>query len=232
MKMRLISITVLSFGIAYVAFAGSVDKHITDPDRQAIMRLDADKRCSKHLEFGEEIACIQHVQNTIRELVPNFSCPENGSIIEPNEFIRRGVGCCYDRARFAEKALSYFGFETRHVAIYDGSYGPLSLLIPGIDSHATTEVKTSRGWMGVDSNYPFLLITKNGEVLTYESYKLRRADLAYSIEPSGFYNKNFIVIYGLLSRHGKFHGKHLPAPEFTSQELFYNFQWLGNKKSG
>jgi hypothetical protein len=212
----------LSF--AYVLQTGSISKAITPADLSAIERLGVEKACSVRADFSSEIACIKAVQNSIRVLVPDLTCAPKGVLIEPYNFLTRGYGCCYDRARFTAKALSHFGFETRHAAIYDGdAYGLWGLLVPRIASHASTEVKTSKGWLGVDSVEPFLLMTAGGEVLTYRNFKSRRTEIRDPVRPDDFYRRDLIVVYGLYSRNGKFHGLNpVPVPEFNLRELIYN----------
>lgn len=78
--------------------------------------------------------------------------------------------------------------------------------------------------MGVDSLEPFLLITSNNQVRTYSNFKNDINDLKYRVEPEAFYDKNLIVIYGLYSRHGMFHGYNLPTPEVNLSEMLYNFE--------
>ena len=43
------------------------------------------------------------------------------------------------------------------------------------------------------------------------------------MEPYAFYDQDVDVIYGLYSRHGGFHGKQLPGPEYVLSELLWNF---------
>jgi hypothetical protein len=181
-----------------------------------------EKECAEKGKFDAEVHCIKSIQMVIRRLVPDSKCAIGN--IEPYDFISRGFGCCYDRARFMEKALNYYGFQTRHVALYDiGAYGIFSVFVPGISSHATTEVKTQKGWLGVDSNHPFLLMTRDGIALTYKTFRLWKNDIIDPVIPEKFYEKRLAVIYGLYSRHGKFHGPNLPGPEFNLKELKYNF---------
>jgi len=209
--------------MSYIYIAGSVDKSISPSDLKAIQQLKVNQFCDDRLSFDDEIMCIRATQKAVSDSVKSFSCAQWGESVEPASFLGRGFGCCFDRARFIEKTLSYYGYETRRVALYDrDAYGLLGLLIPGIDSHATTEVKTSKGWMGVDSVYPFLLITNNNEVFTYSNMKAKNNDLMYNVEPKSFYEKNLIVIYGLYSRHGMFHGINAPTPEFNFSEILFN----------
>jgi hypothetical protein len=210
--------------IVYLFAAGQVSKEISQSDLLAIQKLHVDLQCHTISSFQDELSCIQAIQGSIKTLVPNMNCAARGQTIEPFEFLQRQYGCCYDRARYTEKALSRYQFKTRHVAIYDMSdYGVFGLFMPGTLSHATTEVYTQKGWMGVDSNEPFVLITRSNQVLSYKDFKQHPYTLKYPVEPRNFYSKNLLVVYGLFSRHGMFHGPNLPAPEFNFRELFYNF---------
>ena len=91
-------------------------------------------------------------------------------------------------------------------------------------SHAVSEIHTSKGWLGVDSLEPFMLLTKNNLPTTYrsalvdlEAYPvLRRAG-------GGFYTGKIDVIYGLYSRHGHFHRKKWRGPEYDFNELLWNW---------
>jgi len=224
-KHLLLLLLVTTLSCAYFFLAGSVSKEITASDKVAIEKLMVGIECSNIRNFEAEIGCIKSIQRSIKKLVPHTRCAPPGNTIEPDQFIIRRHGCCYDRARFAEKALNYYGFETRHAALYErGRYGVFSLFIPGTNSHATSEVKTKNGWMGVDSNHPFLLITSNGKPQTYKSYKTYTDQLTDKLIPAEFYKKQLFVIYGLYSRHGRFHGLNLPSPEFNINELIYNFE--------
>lgn len=212
------------FLVGYLLLAGSVDNTVTADDEAAIAQLQVDGVCRGIAGFDAEFNCIKSIQAAIRTVVPNIKCAGKGVTIEPPQFIQRGYGCCYDRARFTEKTLRHYGFETRHVAIYDvASYGIFGFLVPGIASHATSEVRTSKGWMGVDSNHPFLLLSDENEVFTFSNYKDNKRPWKDTLEPKAFYGSNLRVIYGLYSRHGGFHGANLPGPEFNLKELQYNF---------
>ena len=228
-KLLYLSSTFIGFAL-YLYIAGSVDQEIKPDDILAIKMLGVDSTCLKKTDFQSEVRCVKSIQLAIQSLVPNRRCAVKGTIIEPLDFVQRGFGCCYDRARFLEKTLKYYGFETRHVAIFDVSnYGLFSLLVPGIPSHATSEVLTTRGWMGVDSNEMFILMSRGGDPLTYKDYKEKQL---YTLTPVSFYSNNkLFVIYGLYSRHGMFHGSNLPAPEFNLTELFYNFSSNQNYKN-
>lgn len=223
-RIRVALFFLVAIFIAYLFGAGQVSKGLSQSDLVAIQKLGVNSQCQKISSFEDEISCIKFIQASIKRLLPNMSCAERGQTIEPLEFLQRQYGCCYDRARFTEKVLSHYGFETRHVAIYDASrFGFMAIFLPGISSHATSEVYTQKGWLGVDSNHPFILMTRNNRVLTYKDFKKHSGELDYAIVPADFYKKDLLVIYGLFSRHGMFHGPNLPAPEFNFRELLYNF---------
>lgn len=144
--------------------------------------------------------------------------------IEPSEFLQRNFGCCFDRARFIEKASRHYGFETRHVFLIQ-PYEGLSItnFLPlGQSSHATSEVYTSRGWLGVDSNEPFILLSKGGSPTTYGN-AINNLDSFPLMSPRNFFVSELDVIYGLYSRHGNFHGKNFPGPEYVFSEILLNW---------
>lgn len=223
-KITLIALTLV--GTIYLLFAGSVDNTLTDSDRNAISKLGSLPQCQYIRSFKDEVACASAVQQSIRTLLPENRCPtvDASLSVEPASFITRGYGCCYSRARFTEKALNYYGFKTRRVAIHaDGPFGIPGTLMPSTASHATTEVLTRRGWMGVDSNEPFILLTRSGQPVTFKNYKEHLSELEHPPQPADFYQHDLSVVYGLYSRHGMFHGRPLPSPEFNLGELIFNF---------
>lgn len=227
-KRRLLRIGLLAALVAapaYVVAAGSVSKDITDADRQAIATLRADAECTKTREFAAQLRCARFIQRAVQTAVPDMTCANNGERIEPLPFLKRGYGCCYDRARFMSKALEHYGLRTRHVFLIDTSrYGRAAYLVPNVLSHAATEVLTARGWMGVDSNKPWILITRNGQPVTYGQVRnLDPKTLAQPIPKELPYSAPLATVYGLYSRHGRFHGPNLPAPEINYPEFIrYN----------
>lgn len=206
----------LALATVYVVAAGSVSKGLSREDLQAIALLRADAYCRDHSGFAAELRCIRHVQAAVVAIGRGGSCAPKGSRIEPMDFIRRGFGCCFDRARFIEKALGHYGYTTRRVALYSRRYGLAGLLTQWIDSHAGTEVRTARGWLAVDSVQPFVLMTREGRPLRYADYNDPAAGQSAQRPGPGHdfrFDRPYFVIYGLYSRHGRFHGPDLPAPE-------------------
>lgn len=216
---------IVPLAILYLYFAGQVSKEISNKDQVAIEKLQLGNSCAELTGFEAEVVCVRAVQAAIKSLVPDPACPPRGSIIEPSEFLERQKGCCYDRARFTEKALMHYGFQTRHVALYDTQrYGLLGLLFPAVRSHATSEVNTARGWMGVDSNFPFLLLTRDGRPLTYRTYATYKNQIADTLLPADFYQKNLQVIYGPYSVMVSFMGPTFRLPNLKSMKSYLTFR--------
>ncbi|HEX8556071.1 MAG TPA: hypothetical protein VF695_15300 [Sphingomonas sp.] len=202
----------------YIVAAGSVSTTLSSGDLQAIGMLRGVETCRDRLTFDAEIRCLRVVQAAVLAIAPGRACAAKGVRIEPLDFVRRGYGCCFDRARFIEKALSHYGFSTRRVAMYERRRGWIGFLIPGIDSHAASEVRTRRGWLAVDSEQPFMLITRGGRPLQFDELHTVDPRTLYT-RPTrshsfGFENAYFVV-RGLYSRHGQSHGVRLPAPEIN-----------------
>lgn len=227
-KIGLIVTLIFTF-MLYVNNALIVDNSLTIKDKSAIKALDVSDICSQRigLEFYEEIECLASIQKAVQGIGKN-NCAQKIDIIEPYEFLKRGYGCCFDRARFIEKAARYFGYETRRVFMIQPKYGAsfTNTLPLGQASHAASEVLTIKGWIGIDSNEPFLLLDKHGNPKTYR-LALDSIDEFPMMVPRTFFVeksvvKDFDIIYGLYSRHGNFHGKNLPGPEFVISELLWN----------
>ena len=90
-------------------------------------------------------------------------------------------------------------------------------------SHAASALTE---WLGVDSNLPFIILDGNKNPKTYRA-ALADIDNFPMVAPRPFFIedsivKDFDVIYGLYSRHGNFHGKNFPGPEFVFSELLWN----------
>ncbi|HET8667784.1 MAG TPA: hypothetical protein VFM10_07365 [Terriglobales bacterium] len=118
-----------------------------------------------------------------------------------------------------------YGFKIRHAALYQTDrYGVLAVVMPGARSHAALEVLTVNGWMGVDSIEGFVLLSVDGRPISYRELFNGSHRLREPLTPAWFYGKPLMVVYGLYSRHGQFHGLDVPVPEINySQFLAYNF---------
>ncbi len=207
----------------YVSQALLVNNKLSQDDIYAIKKLSVDKQCGTIQNYENQVTCIKAVHQSIRNKVTDFRCASRFTLIEPKEFLTRGFGCCYDRARFAEKTLEFYGFKTRHVFIIEQEYFLFNLLIPGVRSHASSEVRTSKGWLGLDSNEDFILLTSDNLPLSYEQALQNIGNIRSKMLPVTLYSKELKVYYGLYSRHGFFHGVNLPGPEINIRQIHHNF---------
>ncbi|MFP4598964.1 MAG: hypothetical protein ACLFVJ_11975 [Persicimonas sp.] len=212
-------------------FATEVDTSLTAADREAIEALDLDDACADVDGFDDEIQCIRTLQDKLLEFSSDLTCTDVGPDVarEPTAFLERGYGCCFDRSRFIEKALSHYGFEVRHVAIHQLEKPfPIGYLEPGIRSHAFSEVRTERGWMLVESLAAFVGLDKNGRVYTAPEFKEAMAESEdfssrFDTPIPGDLKLDYHTAYGLYSRHGKFYPPYLPLPDIKWSQFMANF---------
>jgi len=204
-----------------------VDDQLTKKDKRAIQSLGLDKYCGGITKFSDETNCIKALQTQLLHEVPDKTCYEPTDVASPNHepaaLLSRDYGCCFDRARFIEKALQYYGFETRHIAELNTPL-PFGLLEPGIPSHALSEVKTRRGWVAVDSLDVWMGLDERGRV--YDTQSIHSTSSAESVDwqdplPHNF-EMDYTVIYGLYSRHGKFFPPYSPVPDVDWSQFRYN----------
>lgn len=211
-----------------VLWISAVDDQPTSEDVKVIEELFGDISCASIDDFEGQVACIRKLQVKLRQEIPNMRCAARNVLIEPAAFVERGYGCCFDRARLLEKALTHMGYSVRRVALFDSSeHGALALAIPQVPSHATLEVLTAAGWMGVDSNELFVLMSKDRKPLTYLDIANNRENLIEQPVPSTFYDQKLIGVYGVYSRHGLSHRPFIPGPEINWEQFFeHNFDAL------
>lgn len=240
----------------------NVSKSLSENDITAIKTLDVNDECLVIDSFEEEILCIQSIQNKIFNIInfqsdfSHLSClydqlKENEKVrhedYEPFLFLQNGGGCCVLRSRFLEKALIFYGFEVRHLGIYRAKSLAEVFFSRKIISHSSTEVKTTRGWMYVDSVDKFIGITNENLPITSAKYKIINKDeLKYKFIPSegtqlfieysdkfnnwnrnnNIWNEDYntYIIYGLHSRHGNFYWPKFKTniPDISWTDFKYN----------
>ena len=180
----------------------------------------------KPSNFAAEVHAIAAVQRQILAAAPLDHGIEEGRSRELSDLLKRGSGSCFDRSRSIETVLNLAGFNTRHASIYtlEGGTSPLTALITrDTPSHALTEVKTSRGWMLVDSNEPWLGLTETGDpVDLQELAEMDQRDL--TARPDKIFSQPFTWVYGVYSRHGRFYEPYLPLPDVNWGELAHNLR--------
>ena len=207
----------------YLLISMGVSKSINEDDKYITKLLKVDKECLNINSYEQEIECIKSIQQSQLNLITGKSCRGKYINLGSKEVINLNTACCFDRARITEQALQIYGFKVRHVHLNETSKrGYFNLLIPNTSSHAVSEVLTSKGWLGVDSNEPFLLLDKSNLPNTYKRAISNRLIDNYSNNP--FYQKPLIYIIGFYSRNGTFFEPYLPyIPEVNFNDFFGNF---------
>lgn len=208
-----------------VGFVSIVPTELTDEDKQ-IFKSDF----ANFNDFGldatpeEEVSVIRNIQGIVLKRVPFRPGIPGYSEREPADVSRRDTGLCYDRSRLFDKLFIWAGFETRHVYILYkpviAGYTPplwLAILLPGTESHAVTEVRTSQGWLLVDSNDTWISVNRQGKVLPAD-HLWKHSDEFHSMPD--YFNRPFWAIRGLYSRRGHLYRPYFPYPQLNWGDFF------------
>tara|TARA_B100001248_G_C27253735_1_gene395042 strand:+ start:91 stop:810 length:720 start_codon:yes stop_codon:yes gene_type:complete len=218
-KIFLSFIFIIAFSYIYASIR--VTKTISAEDKELTKLLKVDDECSTVNSYQQEIKCIKSVQESQLSIIKGTRCRGKFINLGSKEVFKVNTACCYDRSRITEQVLQIFGFKVRHVFLNDASNGYLNLLIPRTRSHGASEVLTSKGWLGVDSNEKFLLLDKENLPNTYKTAISSGLIYKYSNKP--IYNKSVTYVIGLYSRNGTFFKPYLPfVPELNFNDFFGN----------
>ena len=206
----------------YILIFIGVSKHISEDDKYITKLLNLDKECLKIDSYEKEIKCIKTTQESQLNLIKGTACRGKYINLGSKEVIKVNTACCFDRSRITEQALQIYGFKVRHVFLNETSKrGYFNLLIPNTISHAASEVLTSKGWLGVDSNEPFVLLDENNFPNTFEKAIANGVINSYS--EAAIYKKPMTYVIGLYSRHGAFFEPYFPyLPEINFYDFFRN----------
>ena len=227
-KLPKIFFTLLGISISIYSYASiRVTKAINTEDHEITKLLNIDKECSNLNTYEKEIICIKTIQEAQLNLIEDTKCRGKFINLGSIEVINKNTACCFDRARITEQVLQIYKFKVRHVfLVQTANRSYFNLLVPGSSSHAVTEVLTSRGWLGVDSNEPFILLDQDNLPNTYEQaiHNGLIDSLSASILTDSFYKKPLVYVIGLYSRNGTFFEPYLPyIPEINFNDFFGNF---------
>lgn len=181
------------------------------------------------LQFESQVRAIAAVQDAVLIASPISAGVALDRQREPKDLFLLKQGLCFDRSRVIEKLLTYLGLEVRHVAVYaTASRSTLgALLTPEHRSHAVSEVRTSKGWLLVNSNKRWLGVDANrNPVSTLGLKKLSNRRGPWASESKARINpiflKDYVFIYGLYSRHGRFYPPFTPFPDVNFRQLVSN----------
>lgn len=191
----------------------NVSTEVTAEDKAVFAEIGL-RKPNASLTFEQQIALIRQVQFAVFKRAPLGDGIADYEAREPADLMRIGHGLCYDRSRTFDKAFSYLGFETRHVyLLYKQDKSFLAAVFHhGQASHAVTEVKTSKGWMFVDSNTPWVAVTRQGEPVNATEVWRRFGEFENAPE---YLNHPWWAIRGMYSRKGHLYEPHVPFPEFN-----------------
>ena len=212
----ILAFTLLAIAVFFILCAyTNVSTSVTPEDKLVFKKLNFDAGLGSTVSFSEQIAIIRKVQQVVFDRAPRGSVGiPDFEPREPADLMRFGQGLCFDRSRTFDKAFRYLGFESRHVYILYKGQLPFWRAIShyGQPSHAVTEVKTSKGWMFVDSNSEWVAITRQGEPLNADAVWRRYSELD---DPPPYLQDPWWAIRGMYSRKGQFYGAGIPFPEFN-----------------
>ncbi len=173
--------------------------------------------------FAQEIEAIKFIQQGTFFIVPKNTSKNDHTVREPAEFLGMREGICYDRSRLTDKAIAYIGLPSRHVYLFfrKGERGFFSSLFRLKNpSHAVTEVKTSEGWMLVDSASDWIALTRDGQVVNADDVLQRSKE--FNVIPPYLVGPSW-AIRGMYSRHGQLYPPYIFFPDFNWPDFF---SWL------
>jgi hypothetical protein len=217
----LIMTSTLFFSLAIYT---NVPTEITLEDKKVFDNIDV-YLSNPPLTFEQEIVLINKVQLEIFKRAPLGEGIAKYQAREPQDLMRIGHGLCYDRSRTFDKLLHSLGFKTRHVyLLYKENKSFLAAFFHYKQpSHAVTEVLTSKGWIFVDSNTPWLAITRQGEPVNADAVWQRFNEF----DNAPLYLKNpWWAIRGMYSRKGHLYSPYILFPDFNWYDFF---TWLFEK---
>lgn len=197
--------------------------------------------------FADEITLINRIQDSVINNIRGNNKPiPKEKVGNVRYYFEEKTGACYDRALLMEKLLARLGFQTRHIFIFfrgDGSTTRITDIFRNkLPSHALMEVKTTKGWMVIDTQNAWRGVNEKNDPLTLDNLRNRwrtgkkRDTLDQNKIPAylaDVYQKgNFKFVYGLYSRHGGFLPHHnwvnhirkwgIPIPDYNLTQVLMN----------
>jgi hypothetical protein len=212
---RLLAVLVGSLCLAFVGLAAytNVSTDLT-PDDVKVFHDIGLKKPSASLTFEAELSEIVRFQKEVFRRAPLGEGIEPYEAREPADLMRAGNGLCFDRSRTFDKGATFLGFEARHVyLLYKQNKSFLSAAITRKQSsHAVTEIKTSKGWMFIDSNTAWIAVTRAGEPVNADDVWRRFDEFE---NPPPYLKDPWWAIRGLYSRGGHFYRPYIRFPELN-----------------
>jgi hypothetical protein len=208
--------TKLVFVAVFISLASytNVSTSITSEDAIVFTSLGLSSDLGSGLNFEDQLILIRRIQQVVFQKAPLGQGIPDYEPREPADLMRAGQGLCFDRSRTFDKAFDYIGLESRHVYILYKNNLPIwqAIFKYRQPSHAITEVKTSKGWMFVDSNSEWIAITRQGEPVNADDVWRRFGEFA---NPPPYLKDPWWAIRGMYSRKGHLYEAAIPFPEFN-----------------
>ena len=211
-----------------LAVLTNVSTNITDSDEAVFRTIFDNSKAREGMSYDQEIELIKSTQALVLSKAPYGEQISEYTDREPENLFQKQGGLCHDRSRTYDKVFKWLGFETRHLYILYPEH-PVTrerlsylqaIFTKGTNSHAVTEVKTSRGWLVVDSNLPWISVTEDGSPVDAD-HIFERLNQFMSIP--GYWKRPYMAIRGLYSRRGQFYRPYIPYPQLN----WYDFvSWL------
>jgi hypothetical protein len=189
-----------------VVAASHVSDRVRPADRDVI-ELVVFEENEEWPPVEDEIEFVKRLQRKVLKLVPIGEGIALRSPREPADVLRAGQGLCFDRSRLMKKALLSRGLTVRTVYLvyFSGRESVTGeILRSGASTHQILEVKTARGWVFVDTNYPWIGYSGSQTIIGQQYNPLDRPHVA---------------IRGLYSRHGLFYPPYNRLPDVNYPEF-------------
>jgi Transglutaminase-like superfamily len=202
----------------------NVSTTIDPDDRIAIPIILGIDAAPETKNFHEEIRLIRFAQKKVMVVAPDFIGIPDYHEREPLDLLKAKSGLCFDRSRTLDKIYTWLGFEARHVYILYGesqtqlnNWNMVKYFFSKSQSHAVTEVKTSRGWILVDSNSLWISLNKDGLPIPANQIYLRQTEFEKIPE---YFKTPYWAFPGMYSRRGHLYKPYIPLPEFNWPDFF------------
>jgi len=214
-----IKVAVLLSFFVLLAFIANVPTAIEAGD-VLVFKNDLNITALQHPQtFADEIVAIKTIQQRVFAKAPVGAGIPVYEPREPADLMRKREGLCFDRSRTLDKAFEFIGLPARHVYLLyrqDREYWS-AMFHYGQHSHAVTEVKTSKGWMFVDSNTEWIALTRDGQVVNADDVWKRAAE--FDAMPD-YLKDPWWAIRGMYSRKGQLYPPYIMFPDFNWPDFF------------
>jgi len=222
-----------------------VPKNITAADEDYILKIFDESGIDMDMirdypKFSDEISMILNIQDAVFTRAPGNDMIPYGQPREPKNLYKLQSGYCSDRARTMDKAMRLAGFPSYYVSVYRNhpdyrafqSFFITRATDYDCHSHAVIEVKTSKGWIVVDTRNRWISLSKENAPVNLQAMQVMDDVMAFPWSalnpdpPYRFFENPFYIVYGLYSRHGKFYRPYIPMlPNVNWGEMRKNIFW-------